>query len=69
MTKNTLGCWVDRLIDQASDGPSIDRLKIIQWVGLDWTGFFLKLVQCQSQLNQEIQPFVVEVVRLLKLNT
>ena len=20
---NTLGCWVDRLIDQASDGPSI----------------------------------------------
>ena len=23
MTKNTLGCWVDRLIDQASDGPSI----------------------------------------------
>ena len=27
---NTLDCWVDRLIDQAFDGPS--RLKIKQWV-------------------------------------
>ena len=36
---NMLGRWVDRLIDQASDGPStyyFDRLKIKQWVaGLD----------------------------------
>ena len=31
---NMLCCWVDCLIDQASDGPSItyfDRLKIKQW--------------------------------------
>ena len=27
------------------------------------TAVFLKLVQCQSQLNRKFQPFLVEVVR------
>ena len=51
-------------------------LDISEWVFLAYSKFisiltavfFLKLVQCQSQLNHEIQPFGVEGVRFTHIN-
>ena len=63
---NTLGPWVVRLIDQASDGPHVwskyyfDRLKIKQWVaGL----YLLEFIKNKNKIERFLQRILQEIMK------